>query len=108
MPRSQLTPRRTRFPRHIAELAADEYEGRTPGTPGEDKSVIYLAAQFRAPALKPGNNGSWFQEVPITSVATARDAQLSLKGRDYSASLSYGDHIYNGASDNASVPVRTK
>lgn len=79
--------------RHIAELAADEYEGRAPGTPGEDKTVAYLAEQFKALGLKPGNNGSWFQEVPITSVATAHDAQLSLKGRDYKATLSYGDQM---------------
>ncbi|KAA1192459.1 M28 family peptidase [Pseudohalioglobus sediminis] len=79
--------------RHIAELAADEYEGRAPGTPGEDKTVAYLSEQFKALGLKPGNNGSWFQEVPITSVATAHDAQLSLKGRDYKATLSYGDQM---------------
>ena len=40
---------------HIKVLASDEFEGRGPGTPGEEKTVAYLTEQFRKLGLKPGN-----------------------------------------------------
>ena len=79
--------------RHIAELASDAYEGREPGTAGEDKTIAYLVKEFEALGLQPGNNGQWFQEVPITAVATAHDAVLSLRGENYTADLSFGDEM---------------
>jgi len=53
-------------------LSSDEFEGRAPGTPGEDKTIAYLAEQFAAAGLAPGNNGSWLQEVPLVEM-TAQD-----------------------------------
>ncbi|MEP4148475.1 MAG: M28 family metallopeptidase [Halioglobus sp.] len=79
--------------RHIAELASDAYEGREPGTAGEDKTIAYLVKEFEALGLQPGNKGQWFQEVPITAVATAHDAVLSLQGEQYNADLSFGDEM---------------
>ena len=67
---------------HIAELASDAYEGREPGTPGEDKTVAYLVKTFEALGLKPGNGESWTQEVPITAVTTDPGAVLSLRGTE--------------------------
>ena len=32
------------FLKHIQVLAGDEFEGRGPGTPGEEKSVAYIQA----------------------------------------------------------------
>ena len=32
---------------HIKVLASDEFEGRGPGTPGEEKTVAYLTDQFQ-------------------------------------------------------------
>jgi Zn-dependent M28 family amino/carboxypeptidase len=51
---------------HIKVLSADAFEGRGPGTPGEDKTVAYLTEQFKRFGLKPGNpNGSYVQDVPL-------------------------------------------
>jgi Zn-dependent M28 family amino/carboxypeptidase len=51
---------------HIKVLASDAFEGRGPGTPGEDRSVAYLIEQFKALGLKPGNpDGTYIQEVPL-------------------------------------------
>src|SRR5688572_27920089 len=51
---------------HIAELSSDRYEGRGPGTPGEELTVAYLTQQFRALGLAPGNpDGTYVQEVPL-------------------------------------------
>ena len=47
-------------------MASDEFEGRAPGTPGEDKTVAYLIAQMQKIGLEPGGvKGSWTQAVPM-------------------------------------------
>jgi Zn-dependent M28 family amino/carboxypeptidase len=72
-------------------LASDEYEGRKPGTAGEDKTVAYLTAQFRKFGLKPGNGESYVQQVPLVEVRSGDDATLSISGgRGALAPLRYG------------------
>ena len=55
------------------ELSLDAYEGRAPGTPGEEKTVAYLIKKYQEAGLKPGNNGSWTQDVPLVEI-TAKNA----------------------------------
>jgi len=51
---------------HTSVLASDEYEGRLPGTPGEDKTVDYLVRQCKQIGLEPGHpDGSFVQQVPL-------------------------------------------
>jgi Zn-dependent M28 family amino/carboxypeptidase len=51
---------------HIKVLASDDFEGRSPGTPGEAKSVAYIEQQFKQLGLKPGNpDGTYRQAVPL-------------------------------------------
>jgi len=51
---------------HIKTLASDDFEGRSPGTPGEAKSVAYIEQQFKQLGLKPGNpDGTYRQAVPL-------------------------------------------
>ncbi len=76
--------------RHTAILAADKFEGRAPGTQGEELSVQYISEQFAALGLQPGNNGSWFQDVPITAVTTDPSAVLKIAGSDFQRDLVYG------------------
>jgi Zn-dependent M28 family amino/carboxypeptidase len=50
----------------VKVMASDDFEGRAPGTPGEDKTVAYLIAQMQKIGLEPGGvNGSWTQAVPM-------------------------------------------
>ena len=52
--------------RHIERLASDEFEGRAPGTPGEQRTTGYIVEQLRARGLEPaGENGSWLQPVAL-------------------------------------------
>ncbi|HZG09151.1 MAG TPA: M28 family metallopeptidase [Allosphingosinicella sp.] len=60
-------------------LSSDEFEGRAPTTPGEEKTVRYLADQFRKAGLEPGNKGSWFQDVPLVE-STATPGALTISG----------------------------
>ena len=78
---------------HIAVLASDEYEGRAPATPGEEKTISYLQREFSALGIQPGNGGSYFQSVSVTETTTASDAVLMLEGSDYQVALSYGDQM---------------
>ncbi len=68
--------------RHIRVLASDEFEGRAPGTAGEDKTVGYLAGEFVRMGLEPGGTaGSWFQPVPLMGL-TAQVRQFSYQAGD--------------------------
>lgn len=70
-------------------LSSDAFEGRAPTTPGEEKTVAYIAEQFAAAGLKPGNNGSWFQDVPLVEIAPNPDITLKVTGGKVPLSLAY-------------------
>lgn len=91
---------------HIAVLASDEYEGRAPATPGEEKTINYLQQQFEALGIAPGNGDSYFQSVSVTETTTASDAVLTMKGSDYEASFDYGSGMIVGSQQQiASIEV---
>jgi Zn-dependent M28 family amino/carboxypeptidase len=63
---------------HMRVLASDEYEGRGPGTPGDEKTVRYLVEQFRFLGLEPGNpDGSYVQKVPLLGFETSSRVTLT-------------------------------
>jgi Zn-dependent M28 family amino/carboxypeptidase len=66
------------FVEHVKTLASDDFEGRGPGTPGEEKSVEYIKAQMQRIGLKPGNNGEWFQTVPMVETTADPNTTLTL------------------------------
>ncbi|MEP6685980.1 MAG: M28 family peptidase [Verrucomicrobiota bacterium] len=54
---------------HIKTLSSDEFEGRAPGSKGEELSVKYITDQFKTIGLKPGNpDGTYIQEVPLAGI----------------------------------------
>ena len=61
-------------------LSLDEFEGRAPGTPGEEKTLAYLVRQFERVGLQPGNDGSWFQDVPLVEITASRHEPLRIAG----------------------------
>ena len=68
--------------RHIKTLASDEYEGRAPGTKGEELTVNYLTEQFKRLGLKPGNpDGSYAQKVPLIGYTPQPSASFSVGGK---------------------------
>lgn len=81
------------FAEHVKTLASDEFEGRGPGTPGEDKTVGYIKAQFERIGLQPGNNGDWFQAVPMTETTTDQHVAMTLAQGDKTRELKYGDDM---------------
>ena len=67
---------------HIKILASDAYEGRSPGTRGEDSTVAYLTRQFTQMGLKPGNpNGTFIQKVPMVGFTAQPTASFTAGGK---------------------------
>ena len=64
---------------HIKVLGSDKFEGRAPGTAGENLSVEYITEQFKKLGLKPGNpNGTYIQEVPLAGILSTPTAAFTV------------------------------
>jgi len=75
---------------HIKVLASDEFEGRAPGSKGEDLSVKYITDQFKKIGLKPGNpDGTYVQEVPLAGIKS--EPRMSFVIADKTMDLNYQD-----------------
>lgn len=80
------------------ELSLDSYEGRAPGSVGEEKTVAYLIAKFKAAGLEPGNNGSWTQDVPLIEITAKNVSALTIADRSGKAmSFAYGNEYVIGS-----------
>src|SRR4051794_37345259 len=78
---------------HTRKLSSDEFEGRAPGTRGEDLSVNYLADQFKSVGLKAGNSdGSYFQPVPLVGI-TPTPASLVFRKGGQQQTLKWKDDV---------------
>jgi Zn-dependent M28 family amino/carboxypeptidase len=66
----------------IKTLSSDDFEGRKPGSAGEQKTIAYMQQQFQQMGLKPGNpDGTYLQNVPLAGITSKTQADLSVKGK---------------------------
>jgi Zn-dependent M28 family amino/carboxypeptidase len=66
----------------IKVMAAVDFQGRSPGTDGETKTVAYLIQRFKDLGLEPGGEkGGWTQRVPLIrfQVSPASTFNISTK-----------------------------
>jgi Zn-dependent M28 family amino/carboxypeptidase len=76
-------------------LASDEFQGRAPGTPGEDKTIPYLIEQFKAAGLEPaGENGGWTQTVPMIHTRLRAPVNVSVTQGGQTLPLRDPDDVY--------------
>jgi Zn-dependent M28 family amino/carboxypeptidase len=80
---------------YIAGISADDLQGRSPGTPGEQRTVEYLEEQFLELGLQPVAGGSFRQEVPLVEI-TASEPRLSFHRGAGGMTLAYGDDMVIG------------
>src|SRR3546814_6999771 len=66
-------------------LSSDAFGGRAPTTPAEERTIGYIAKQFAAAGLQPGNNGSWYQDVPLVEITPANDAALTVRSEEHTS-----------------------
>jgi len=85
-------------------LSSDDYEGRAPGTPGEQRTIAYLSGEFERAGLTPGNRGSWYQEVPLVEITAQGSPRLEIAGAGPGLSFNYRTD-YIGASYRAQPRV---
>jgi Zn-dependent M28 family amino/carboxypeptidase len=65
---------------HTKVLASDAFEGRAPGTKGEELTVAYLVEQLKKIGLQPGNpDGTWVQKVPLVGTTIQGSPSLTFR-----------------------------
>ena len=74
-------------------LSSDAFEGRKPTTAGEAKATDYIVERFKAAGLKPGNDGKWFQDVPLVELTAKNVTPLSFTGGKAPVSLAYRSDV---------------
>src|SRR5579864_2598105 len=87
---SDLSGERVRA--HVKFLSSDLMEGRGVGTRGEKLATEYIATQFALIGAKPaGDNGTYFQRVPMVGVEPQPSATLTASAGGKTASFRWSD-----------------
>ena len=61
--------------KHIKILASDEFEGRSPGSLGGEKTKLYLKNEFQKMGL-PSIKGDYYLEVPLSKMTVNLDSSF--------------------------------
>src|SRR5262252_2339929 len=78
---------------HTKTLSSDAYEGRAPGTTGEELTVTYIGDEFKKVGLKPGNtDGTYVQKVPLVGI-TPKPAPLVFTKDGHHQTLKWKDDV---------------
>lgn len=77
----------------IQTLSSDAFGGRAPASAGEKLTTDYIAAHFRQYGLRPANQGSFLQDVPLVQITVGPDAVLTVSGGNAPLKLAYGSDI---------------
>ncbi len=91
---------------HTRTLSSDAFEGRAPGTAGEERTVQYLVEQFKTLGLQPGNpDGTYVQDVRLVGLTPAEVRPLTLTRDSERRTFAWKDevvawsrHVADGAS----------
>lgn len=79
----------------VRTLASDQFQGRAPGTIGEERTVGYLIGRLQALGLEPGGtDGGWTQPVPLLHTALASPTRLQFARGNNVQPLVQGTDIY--------------
>jgi len=77
---------------HTKTLASDAFEGRAPGTRGEERTVAYLVEQLKGIGLLPGSpDGTWVQEVPLVGTTVQGSPALTFRRDGVERRLAWRD-----------------
>ncbi|MGY8565278.1 M28 family metallopeptidase [Paracidovorax citrulli] len=80
----------------VKTLSSDEFEGRAPGSTGEERTVNYIRDQMQRIGLQPGNGDSWFQEVAMTETTADESTVLKLDQAGKQRDLKFGTDMVIG------------
>ena len=95
------------FAEMVNTLASDEFEGRGPGSVGEEKTVEYIQAQMKRIGLQPGNGDSYFQDVSMVETTADENTVLKLDSNGKTRDLKFGtDMVVGTRTGQAQVSVK--
>lgn len=78
----------------VRTLSSDAFAGRGPGEKGEAATIDYLAKQMEAAGLAPGGeDGGWFQKVPLVRLDTAPGGTATIRAGDNATVLRDGPDL---------------
>ena len=84
-----------RITQTVRELTDDFYQGRAPGTLGEERTVGYLIGRFQALGLEPGGpGGKWVQDVPLLHTRLGSPQKLEVRAPTGAIPLVLGTDAY--------------
>src|SRR5262245_3372008 len=84
----------TRLLEHIKVLSSDQFEGRAPGSKGEELTVKYLEDEFRKIGLRPGNtDGTYIQDVPLVGITATNTRPLLVTGGGKKTTFKWHDDV---------------
>ncbi|MCA1590836.1 MAG: M28 family peptidase [Acidobacteria bacterium] len=90
----------------VKRLSADEFEGRGPGTAGGKMAAKYIADELKAAGVKPGNRGSYFQNVKLVGVKADTSTMLRISGPGGMQSFKFAeDFVATTSAQKANVTV---
>ncbi|MEO7775063.1 MAG: M20/M25/M40 family metallo-hydrolase [Steroidobacteraceae bacterium] len=76
----------------ISTISGDEYEGRGPATPGDERTRKYLAGELQALGYEPGGvAGTWEQAFDIVGIDAKMPKQWSFRKDGKTLSLKWHD-----------------
>jgi Zn-dependent M28 family amino/carboxypeptidase len=78
---------------HLRFLSSDLLEGRAPATRGGRLTSEYIASQLRSFGVRPGNDTSYFQAVPIDIVTADRTSLRVTSTGKATASLRFPEDV---------------
>ena len=82
----------------IVEISDDRYEGRGPGTSGDEAARKYLAVRMAELGLEPGaEDGSWEQPFDLVGVNASQPDTWTFEGHGKSVTLKQWDQFIAGS-----------
>ena len=79
----------------VRTMASDQFEGRAPGTVGEERTIGYLIGRLQGLGLEPGGeDGTWTQKVPLLHTRLGTPGTLSFKHGGTTKNLNFPKDIY--------------
>ncbi|WP_295648020.1 M28 family metallopeptidase [uncultured Mucilaginibacter sp.] len=91
---------------HIAVLANDSLMGRKPFTAGETKAISYISSEFKKLGVAPGNNGSYFQDVPMVQVTGTPSATMEISGKTHISLKKTEDFVVFSRHEDANIQLK--
>ncbi|MGH8237910.1 MAG: hypothetical protein ACREXP_12920, partial [Steroidobacteraceae bacterium] len=82
----------------IAKLSGDEFEGRAPATPGDEKARQYIVEQLQNIGFKPGGpDGRWQQTFDVVGITAEMPKQWTFSKGGKRASFKWWDQYIAGS-----------